>query len=120
MHARVWHRSDGSIVSVQRFLASEPDKIADALAKRKARGDLPDDVQFVDVTTEAELAALLPAEAAQSDRKRHKWRLRDGKIVVDHTLPDPPHPKQALLDAVDKANTVGEVKALLRQIVAGQ
>ena len=50
-------------------------------------------------------------------RERHKWRIQGGKVRVDLTVPDPPHPRQALLDQVDAATTVAQLKAILRTVV---
>lgn len=47
----------------------------------------------------------------------HRWRIRNGVVVDDPTIPDPPHPRQALLNQVNQATTVAQLKALLFQIV---
>ena len=65
----------------------------------------------------------LPAVDVQSDAlpdektPRHQWRLVAGQVVVDPAVPDPPHPKQALLDAIDAASSLAEMKAILKRVV---
>lgn len=49
--------------------------------------------------------------ANRSDR--NKFRLRNGRCVVDQTIPDPPHPKRALLDRAATANSVAELRQVL-------
>lgn len=67
----------------------------------------------------------LPAVDVQSDTLpatralRDKWRLTGGAVRADPAVPDRPHPRQGLLDAVDRANTVPELKAVLRQLLRG-
>jgi len=56
---------------------------------------------------------VLPRKRSQ----REKWRIRGGQVVIDPTVPDPPHPKQALLDEIDGAQSLEEVKALLKRVV---
>lgn len=56
---------------------------------------------------------VLPRKRSQ----REKWRIQNGKIVIDPTVPDPPHPRKALLDAIDGASSLDEIKSLLKQVV---
>ena len=58
---------------------------------------------------------ILPQKRSQRD----KWRITNGQIVVDATIPDPPNPRQALLDAIDQATTIAQLKVLLKQTVTG-
>lgn len=62
-------------------------------------------------------ADIDPASVPSDRSQRHAWRLRDGRIVVDPTVPPPPHPKQDLLDAIDRAHTVDDLKAALRKVL---
>ena len=67
----------------------------------------------------------LPAVDVQSDTLptdrtlRDKWRLTGRTVRPDPAVPDRPHPRQGLLDAVDRANTVPELKVVLRQLLRG-
>jgi len=56
-------------------------------------------------------------ELPRKRSQREKWRIRGGAIVVDPTVPDPPHPKQALLDAIQRAQSLDDLKALMAQVV---
>lgn len=66
--------------------------------------------------TEAQYRAMQPAKHdANGAAQRHKWRKNPNGpgFIVDPTAPDPPHRHQALLDEVQAATTVDELKALL-------
>ena len=65
---------------------------------------------FTDVNT-----STLPVGRAQ----RAKWRLQAGQVVTNLALPDPPHPRQQLLDQLAFANTVPELKLLLDKVIRG-
>ncbi len=56
---------------------------------------------------------VLPRKRSQRD----KWRIKQGVIVEDLTIPDPPHPKQALLDAIDAATTLAQLRAAVKAAV---
>ena len=71
-----------------------------------------------------ELAGLLFADVDATtilaDRsKRHAWRLNAGTVIADLTVPDPPHPKQALLDEIASATTIVALRAVLTKVVQG-
>lgn len=67
---------------------------------------------FVDV----DRADILALDRSQ----RHKWRVNPaGRLRVEPTVPDRPHPQQARLDAIAAATTVDELKNVLTQIVRG-
>lgn len=55
----------------------------------------------------------LPANRVQ----RNKWRRRGASIVVDGAVPDPPHKKQALLDAIAQANDLTTLKQELTNAI---
>ena len=50
----------------------------------------------------------------------HRWRIRNGKVVDDPTVPDPPHPRQDVLDQIDAATTIAQLKAVVRKVVTGR
>lgn len=52
------------------------------------------------------------------DNERHKWKLQGDKIVVDHTKPDRPNPRQTLLDQIDSAKDINELKTVLKRVLA--
>lgn len=88
-----WANAKGG-VSVTAILVL--DKAAAAIAALTADGYLlPDAEVLVD--------PVLP------DGPRHQWRLRNGKIIVDTTVPEPERP----LDALKAATTVAAMKAAL-------
>jgi len=63
-------------------------------------------------------AEIVSTPTLPSDKRdRHKWRIQGGQVRVDLTVPDLPHPRQALLDQVDAATTVAQLKAILRTVV---
>ena len=64
-----------------------------------------------------EILAFLPLDRTQ----RHKWRKNPAGrgVVVDMTVPDPPHPQQDRLDKIARATTVAELKAILLDMVKG-
>ena len=59
-------------------------------------------------------ASSIPADRS----KRHAWRWADNPgVYVDETVPDPPDPKKERLDRIEKAKTIDELKAILKEIV---
>lgn len=75
------------------------------------------------MTKDPTLAGLpyydVDASSIPSDRsKRHAWRWADNPgVYVDETVPDPPHPKQDQLDRIERAQTVEEIKSILKEMV---
>ena len=111
---RVWYHPDG--VAITHIPGGSP---ADMDAEGQKLRDAGRDYAFAphEDFEDQELAAFLPV-----DRKdRHKWRKNPAGrgCVVDPTVPDRPHPRQALLAKIDSANSVPELKALLTEIVKG-
>jgi len=50
--------------------------------------------------------------------RRHAWRWADNPgVYVDETVPDPPDPKKERIDRIEKAKTVEELKAILKELV---
>src|SRR3990167_1941715 len=88
MHLNERHRQPGETDS--QFFTRETAKQKDLAT-----------VHFIDVD-----AADLPASRTQ----RGKWRVLASRVVVDLSVPDPPHPKQVLMDDVARANTLAELK----------
>ncbi len=117
MYARIWYEPDGS-VKVTTFApnSSEPEQIA-ACAVLIADGRVGVSATFDDIESAGVLKTLLPADRSE----RHKWRKNPvGRgCVVNRTVPDLPHPRQALLDAIDRATTVAQLRDLLKQTVLG-
>jgi len=63
---------------------------------------------FVDLDS-----TILPADRSQ----RHRWRIQGGRVQIDLTVPDPPHPRQALLNQIAAATTVDQLKIVLQTLV---
>ena len=65
-----------------------------------------------------EILTFLPPDRTQ----RHKWRKNPiGRgVIIDTTVPDPPHPQQELLSQVVQADTVPELKAILVKLIKGE
>lgn len=91
-----------------------PDELDDAFIARvgtqvTTRDSSLAGLPFIDVE-EASLHAL--------DRSlRHKWRTVGQAVVVDPTVPNLPHPKQALLDEIDAATTMDALKAAVKKVI---
>lgn len=68
------------------------------------------------------IASLVKTADIPTDRsQRHKWRkspVGQG-IIVDLSVPDPPHPKRLLLDEIASATTVVDLKVALLKLVRG-
>jgi hypothetical protein len=107
---RVFQNPDGSVrvmrLNEKHRLLAETDAqfFARETAKQPELAALP----FTDTD-----AADLPVSRAQRD----KWRVTGGRVRVDTTVPDKPHPQQALLDEIAAANTFLELKAALTKVV---
>ena len=56
-----------------------------------------------------------------SDRKmRNKWRLNpQDRVFVDPSVADLPHPKQTLLDQIDGATTLAEIRVAMKELLKG-
>ena len=108
MTARIWSEPDGT-VKITRVVSGSLEAAAAILIED---GHINPTATFVDVP-EAELLSLLPSDRLD----RSKWRYRGGKVMVDHAIPDPPDPDQDILDAIQTANTVPELKNVLRRVL---
>jgi hypothetical protein len=51
--------------------------------------------------------------------KRHAWRVMAGRVQEDAAVPDKPHPRQGLLNRADAAQTLPELKAIIRELIQG-
>ena len=52
-----------------------------------------------------------------SRTRRHAWRLSNGRVVEDPTIPNPSSLKQALREEVEAATTVAALKAALLKVL---
>ena len=109
---RIWYHPDGVAIThipggSSRELDSEGAKL---LAAGRAYAGAPHE-DFQD----DEILAFLPPDRTN----RHKWRKNPAGrgVWVDPAVPDLPHPQQARLDQIARANTVAELKAILTTIV---
>jgi len=56
--------------------------------------------------------------AVSRDRaNRHKWRIRGNAVIPDNTIPDLPDPSKSLLDEVDSATNIADLKAVLNKVI---
>lgn len=105
---RVFQNPDGSLLVMylneSRRLAGETD--AQFFLREQAKQPALVALPFIDTDT-----SNVPTDRAQ----RHKWRIAGGQLIVDLAVPNPPHPKQALLDEIDAANSVAQLRAALRR-----
>lgn len=61
-------------------------------------------------------SATLPSRS-----RRHAWRVKNGKVVDDPTIPEPPDPDRELAAAIQNATTLDALKAaLLSSVKAGR
>lgn len=116
----VWTRPDGSLI-IERFAEN-------FLAQHRQEGESTTDlVMRLTPLLQAksgrdEIRSLTPTLVREADLpatrdKRHAWRLHNGKVVVDATIPDLPHPKQALRDKVAQAKTIDDMRAILAEVI---
>ena len=107
----IWQHPDGSIQVMNlssRYLAGhhQADETTAQAVLRLARHQQ---------TKNPDLASASPILVKSADippdrTKRHKWRLQGSRCVVDDTVPDPVHPRQSLLDQINAAATLDQVK----------
>ncbi len=120
----VWELPGGSVcvyTFMEDFLARErrPGETTDEAVLRLADGARDKMLPTNPALAGRPAQLVKTADVPRGKAGREQWRLRDGKVVVDPAVPPRAHPKQALLDAIDGARDVGELKALLRQVVTG-
>lgn len=106
---RIWQEPGGAI-KVTTLVAGDLEQEAGKL--RDSGAISPGAVAVWD--GEASLAPLPPSRV-----NRAKWRWNGARVAVDLTVPDPPHPRQALLDAAAQATTVAQLRAILVQVIQG-
>lgn len=114
-HARVWYEPDGQFRVTVFASPDDAATVASANATLIADGRVHPDSTFDDVSDDATLQALFPADQSQRD----KWRYKGPGIgiVVDHTVPDPVDPKQDLIDQVKDAKTIDDLKAVIQALI---
>ncbi len=113
-HCRVVQKPDGSVTVIRPGLHSRrPDE--DELvwldrvftAHMESRGWIGRPFVDMDVSN-------LPPERT----KRNKWRLNpSNSVFVDDSVPDTPHPRQELVDRIERAGSVDELKQLLKEYI---
>ena len=114
----VWSKPDGSVRVMRlsdRWLTANqrPTETTSEAVVRLASLEQAKNADLSDATATVVTTANIPVDRSQ----RHKWRLQGQRCVVDPTVPNPPHPKQGLLDAIDNATTLAGLKAAVRQMV---
>lgn len=114
----IWTRPDGSLI-VQRlrdtYVERErlPDETTAQTVLRLALVTQAKVPTWVGLTPQLVTEADIPADRSQ----RHKWRLQNGKVKVDPTVPDPPDPKKAGKDAIDAALDLNALKQVLKTLI---
>lgn len=110
---RIWYNPDGTIVAIE-FINSDPATIEKAMNKYFALGTCNLAGTFHDCANEAEFLSIIPVDRVS----RHKWRKGpNNSIIVDSSIPDLPHPKRELIEELNAATTIAQVKAILRKIL---
>ena len=114
MYARIWYEPNGVKVTTFAPGASESEK-SSACRTLLADGRVEATATFEDVESVEALITALPGDRSE----RHKWRKNPlGKgCVVDALVPDPPHPKQALLESINSATTIAQLKVAMREMI---
>ena len=111
---RIFSNPDGTLrimgVAEKMRNVGESDAALVARIGAKSIAENPDlkGLPFIDIDVSA-----LPADAS----KRYKWRIQAGVVVVDATVPDPVDPKVVLRARIAAANTLPELKAVIRDLV---
>ena len=93
-----WENREGG-VSVTRVV--DDTRHAQVLSALIADGHLPN-------------PATVIVEPIFPDGPRHQWRIRDGAIVVDPTIPDP---SPTLRADLEKATTIAGLKAVMMRML---
>lgn len=109
---RIWYHPDG--VAITHIPGGSSEDLTSEGKKLLAAGRDYAAAPFEDFEDDV-IAAFLPPDRTQ----RHKWRRNPAGrgVIVDPTVPDPPHPRQALLDRTNSANTVAELKAVIADLI---
>ena len=115
----VWSKPDGSVRIMAlspRYLAGcrlSGETVAEAVTRIALSEQAKNPQDLSDAVPSLITTASLPADRT----KRHKWRLSGGRCVVDDTVPDPPHPKQALLDEIDGASNIAQLRTAMKKLL---
>ena len=101
---RVIQQVDGSVIVIHPAMndKTRPDGIPDGLwAQDKINQTINKHPEW----QELPFIDCFNTELPTGRQQRHKWRVQGGKVVVDNTIPDLPHPRQSLLNAIQNATT---------------
>lgn len=115
----IFQKPDGSLRIMQlsnRHLTGQRlpgETVAEAVARLALAEQAKNPQDLADAVPTLVTMANMPADRA----KRHKWRLSGGRCVVDDTVPDPPHPKQALLDEIDAASNIAQLRTAMKKLL---
>ena len=64
------------------------------------------------------LEQVLPRIGTVVDRShRHAWRWQVNRVIADPAIPDPSHPRQALVNEVTAATTIAALKAAVLKLL---
>ena len=107
---RIWYNPDGTIAIIS-FANNEPEIIQSAMDKLFIRGTCNPDGTFHDCMTDAEYQSLIPPDRVN----RNKWRKHplNDSIIVDNAASNPLNPRQSLLNDLNDAKTLPQLKAVI-------
>lgn len=115
----IFQKPDGSVRIMRlsnKYLAGlrlGSETVADAVTRLAQSEQAKNPQDLADATVLLLKEADLPADRT----KRHKWRLQGSQCIVDDTVPDLPHPKQSLLDEIDGASTMAQLRNVLKKLL---
>ena len=107
---RIWYNPDGAIVIIS-FAKDDNEAIESAMQKLFIGGICNPLGTFHDCMTDAEYQSLVPSDRAN----RNKWRKHplNDSVIVDNTISDPFDPRQSLLNDLNDAKTLPQLKAII-------
>ena len=116
---RVFQNSDGSVRITRINLRARLEGIPRLSERNFLDQETTKDPSLAGLPFQDINEADIPANRVNRD----KWRLQQvgNKFVcrVDNTVPDKPHPKQAMIDRANAATGVAELKAILADLLRG-
>ena len=115
----IFQKPDGSVRIMRlpnKYLAGlrlPNETTAEAVARLALAEQAKNPQDLADAVPQLVTEASLPTDRT----KRHKWRLQGLQVVADDAVPDQPHPKQALLDEIDSASTMAQLRSVMKKLL---
>ena len=115
--ARVFDTGNGLRINYPNYRHKDPNESEQIFLDRVYAKAVEADPSLAGLsTTDIDHKDLPPNRA-----KRHAWRLNSqGKVIVDPTIPEPPRPNQSIIDDVENATNIGQLKAAMVRWLKGQ